>query len=478
MMVWLGLRFKEVGLTSRLLDEVAPLALAGAGAVIALISLGRLLFMRGIKPPARQDWRERREPVPPAVPRGSHFAAIAPMPAAVHNSAGPSETKARGSANLTSTASVSVVSDGTTGGPMPSTQVLQTLRAGAVIPAHPLALNSHREFDIPRMRALTRYYLAAGAQGLAVGVHTTQFGIRKPKHKLLRPVLETVIQIMQEHEQRSGKTLIKVAGICGNTDQAVAEAQLARDLGYDIGLLNLGAVPTDATDHELIQHCRSVANVIPLFGFYLNPAIGGRLLPFKFWVDFAGIRNVVAIKIATFNRYQTLDVMRAIAESGRALLPDNHSNNPIAIYTGNDDAIVSDLVGEWQFEVNGSPVTQRIVGGLLGHWACWTRAAVDTFDSLKQIGRNGSIPADTALLARQVTDMNGAIFDAANNFRGAIPGVLEVLHRQGLIHANVCLDPGETLSPGQAEEITRVMQAYPHLTDDAFVREHLSEWIE
>ncbi len=493
MMVWLGLRVKDVGISRQLFDEVAPLILAGLGGMVVLFGLVKLLFDRGINPPPRQDWRERTEPTPPAVPKGVNFASIAPTPAVITPPASPVSpappivappgvaAPAR-TGGPTPASSVAVSSAGD--GPMPSPLVLESLQAGAVIPAHPLALNSHREFDVRRMRTLSRYYLAAGAHGLAVGVHTTQFGIRKPKHNLLRPVLETVSQVMRSHETRTAKPLIKVAGICGNTSQAVAEAELARELGYDIGLLNLGAVPVEATDYELIQHCRSVANVIPLFGFYLNPAIGGRPLPFKFWRAFAEIGNVVAIKIAAFNRYQTLEVMRAVAEAGRSLTagtpgtPGNANANAIAIYTGNDDTIISDLVGDWRFDVNGVPVSQRIVGGLLGHWACWTRAAVDTFGSLKQIGRNGSIPADTALLARQVTDMNGAIFDAANNFRGAIPGVLDVLHRQGLIDNNLCLDPNESLSPGQAEEITRVIHAYPHLTDDAFVQEHLNEWIQ
>lgn len=484
MMVWLGLRVRQVGMVRQLLDDVAPLTLAGIGSIVAIFGFVKLLFGRGIKPPQRHDWRERTEPVPPAVPKGAHFASIAPTPAVITVTAPSQQGRSQASSAAAAksggptpaiTATVSFASEG----PMPSASVLESLQSGGVIPAHPLALNNHREFDVRRMRMLSNYYLAAGAHGLAVGVHTTQFGIRKPKHNLLRPVLETVSQVMRSHETSTAKPLIKVAGICGNTSQAVAEAELARELGYDIGLLNLGAVPADATDHELIQHCRSVANIIPLFGFYLNPAIGGRPLPFKFWRAFAEIRNVVAIKIAAFNRYQTLEVMRAVAEAGRALTPETAGHaNAIAIYTGNDDTIVSDLVGDWQFEVNGTLISQRIVGGLLGHWACWTRAAVDTFNSLKQIGRSGSIPVDTALLARQVTDMNGAIFDAANNFRGAIPGVLEVLLRQGLIHANVCLDPTETLSPGQSEEITRVMHAYPHLTDDAFVREHMSEWLD
>lgn len=482
LMAWLGMRVLEIGVHSDLLRPIEPVILAGIGALLTVFALFKLVFGRGIKPPERHHWRDRKEPVGPAVPKGMHFASIASKPAAPplpESSASPTARSfvrtEEGSFESTRHAATPPPSLGSA--PMPSNAVLAVLRDGAVIPAHPLALNSHREFDAHHTQVLSRYYLASGVQGLAVGVHTTQFGIRKPKHNLLRPVLELVAQEMVAHENRTHTTLIKVAGICGNTQQAVTEAQLAKELGYDIGLLNLASVPLDATDYELIQHCREVAKVMPVFGFYLSPSLGGRPLPYRFWRAFAEISNVVAIKVATFNRYQALDVMRAVAESGRALTThDGGSDNPIAMYTGNDDTIVEDLVGEWQFDVNGSTISQRIVGGLLGHWACWTRAAVDTFRALKNLSGNGSIPTDAALLARQVTDMNGAIFDAANNFRGAIPGVLEVLHRQGLIDSNLCLDPAESLSPGQAEEITRVCNAYPHLIDDAFVHDHLSEW--
>ena len=358
---------------------------------------------------------------------------------------------------------------------MPSAEVLAALRQGTVIPAHPLTLNQNRELDERRMRALTRYYLASGAGGVAVAVHTTQFDLRKPKHNLLKPVLRMVKSEVGAFEKASGQAMIKVAGICGDTRQAMTEATLARDLGFDAGLLNLSDVAPNATEFELMEHCKHVAHAIPIFGFYLQPAIGGRELPYSFWRMLAEIPNVIAIKIAAFNRYQTLDVMRAVADAGRAIGDDQ--SHPIAMYTGNDDNIVDDLLGEWTFDVNGRMVTHRIVGGLLGHWACWTRSSVDVFHSLKKVNQNGSIPMASVLLNRQVTDMNAAIFDAANTFKGCIPGIHEVLRRQGLLDNTLCLDGNLHLSPGQADEITRVCRAYPHLVDDEFVAQHRDEWL-
>ena len=334
--------------------------------------------------------------------------------------------------------------------PVPPDWVLIALRDGMVIPAHPLALTVARKLDERCQVALTRYYLAAGAGGVAVGVHTTQFAIREPKHGLLRPVL----QLAKDTVGKTNRVLI--AGICGATEQAVSEARFARDLGYHAGLLSLGALKT-ATDEELITHCRRIAHEIPLFGFYLQPAAGGRVLSRNFWHRFAGIPNVVAIKIAPFNRYQTLDVIGAVADAGRA--------GDIALYTGNDDSIVIDLI------------TQGIAGGLLGHWACWTRKAVELLNECKRVRTSKTIPASMLTLAAQITDCNAAFFDAANNYAGCIPGIHEVLRRQGLLEGIWCLEPHETLSPGQAEEITRIYGAYPHLNDDAFVAEHLSEWL-
>ena len=262
--------------------------------------------------------------------------------------------------------------------------------------------------------------------------------------------------------------LVRIAGVCGRTPQAVEEAATAQGLGYHAGLLSLSAMK-DAGDRQLIEHCRAVADVIPLVGFYLQPAVGGRVLPFAFWKKFCTIRNVVAIKVAPFNRYKTLDVVRAVAESGR---------DDIALYTGNDDNIVMDLVTPFRFRAGGRDVERRFAGGLLGHWSVWTRRAVELLETCQQVAARGrGVPADLVRLNTQVTDMNAAIFDAANGFAGCIAGVHEVLRRQGLLAGIWCLDPQETLSPGQGREIARVCAAYPHLTDDEFVREHADEWL-
>lgn len=331
-------------------------------------------------------------------------------------------------------------------------QWLEKLKKGVVIPAHPLALTAERKLDERRQRALTRYYKAAGSGGVAVGVHTTQFAIRDPKIALYKPVLELAM------EELRGSDLIKVAGVVGRTQQAVAEAEFARGCGYDAALLSLGAMREASTD-ELLDHVRAVAKVVPLFGFYLQPAVGGRLLPYEFWRGFAEIENVVAIKMAPFNRYQTLDVVRAVAESGR----------DIALYTGNDDNILVDLATPFCFGRH----TARIIGGLLGHWSVWTSRAVQ----LLERAHSGPIDAEYLTLASQVTDSNAALFDPQNNFAGCIAGLHEVLRRQGLLEGTWCLDPNECLSPGQAAEIDRIYRVYPHLTDDEFVAEHRDAWL-
>ena len=352
----------------------------------------------------------------------------------------------------------------------PTKDAASVLQRGVVIPAHPLALTSGRRLDERRQRALSRYYLAAGAGGLAVAVHTTQFAIRRPEIGLLRPVLELACEEMVRAEQERGEPVVRVAGIVGPTGQAIAEARHAHDLGYHIGLLSLAALP-DATDDDLIDHCRAVGEIIPLMGFYLQPAVGGRLLGRRFWARFAEIESVCAIKVAPFNRYQTMDVVRGVASSGRA--------DEIALYTGNDDNIVLDLLTEYRAPgPTGDLVSVRFRGGLLGHWAVWTRRAVELLERIHGINESGApIPPEILTLAAQVTDSNAAVFDAANGYAGVIAGVHEVLRRQGLLEGIWCLDPEETLSPGQAQELDRVCAAYPHLTDDDFVAEHLDEWL-
>jgi dihydrodipicolinate synthase/N-acetylneuraminate lyase len=335
---------------------------------------------------------------------------------------------------------------------------LKALRQGVVIPACPLALNAARKLDERRQRALVRYYSAAGAGGLAVGVHTTQFAIRDPKIGLFAPVLELVAE-----ELKRSNIAIRIGGICGPTTQAIREAELLKGLGYHGALLSLGALK-NSTEDELIEHCRCVAQTIPVIGFYLQPAAGGRLLSYAFWRRFAEIENVVAIKIAPFNRYQTIDVVRAVTESGRT---------DIVLYTGNDDNIVVDLLTPFRF---GS-VERRIVGGLLGHWAVWTHKAVRLLDECHRAVKKQEISETMLRRNIEVTDANAAFFDAANGFGGCIAGIHEVLRRQGLLEGIWCLDPNETLSRGQFGEIDRVYTAYPHLNDDAFVREHIHQWL-
>jgi len=336
--------------------------------------------------------------------------------------------------------------------------ILGPLRRGMVIPAHPLALTPARKLDERRQRALTRYYLDAGAGGIAVGVHTTQFAIRHPAVALLGPVLELAAETASEWEAKNGKRVVRVAGVIGRTRQAVREAETAAGLGYHLGLLGLGALAR-SSDGALISHARAVGAVIPLMGFYLQPAVGGRKLSYRFWRRFVELPSVVAIKIAPFNRYDTWDVVRAVVDAGRA--------GEIALYTGNDDNIVIDLLTTY-------PGGARMVGGLLGHWAFWTRRAVQL---LQKVHRKSIAPLRLCALAPEITDANGAIFDAANDFHGCIPGIHEILRRQGLLRGRWCLDPNEELSPGQAREIDRVCEAYPHLADDEFVRERLDGWL-
>jgi dihydrodipicolinate synthase/N-acetylneuraminate lyase len=346
-------------------------------------------------------------------------------------------------------------------------KVLQLLARGTVIPAHPLALNANRRLDERRQRALTRYYIAAGAGGLAVGVHTTQFAIREPHIGLFQPVLKLAAEEMERADRNRSVPLLRIGGICGKTSQAVREAGLLVDLRYHAGLLSVAALK-DATDSDLLAHCHSVAQVLPIVGFYLQPAVGGRVLSYRFWREFAEIENVVAIKIAPFNRYQTLEVVRAVAESGR----------DIALYTGNDDNIVMDLLTPYVFQRNGKTIERRIVGGLLGHWSVWTQKAAQLLEECHAAAQAQTV-ISAGLLRKsvEVTDSNAAFFDAANHFSGCIAGLHEVLRRQGLLEGIWCLDPKEILSPGQSEEISRVYAAYPHLSDDDFVRENLDSWL-
>ena len=344
--------------------------------------------------------------------------------------------------------------------------MLEQIRDGMVIPAMPLALDAQRRFAEKVQRRLTRYYLEAGAGGVAVGVHTTQFSIRDPGVDLFKPVLRSVSRAVDEWCEKNSKKVFKVAGICGRTSQARQEAIFANQEGFHAGLLSLSAFPSDDLD-TILNHCREIADHIPLVGFYLQPAVGGRVLSYDFWRKFAEIENVVAIKIAPFNRYQTLDVIRGVCDAGRS--------NEIALYTGNDDNIIIDLLTKYHVKTNGGVNEVQIVGGLLGHWAIWTRKAVELLKTIKKIKKSGlDIPENLLTLAAQVTDANSVVFDAANQFAGCIPGIHYVLYKQGLLPGLWCLDENETLSPGQKDEIERVTAAYPDQTDDEFVRAFLS----
>jgi len=344
---------------------------------------------------------------------------------------------------------------------------LETLRRGAVLPAHPLALDANRKLEARRQRALTRYYLDAGAGGVAVGVHTTQFAIREAG--LYRPVLELAMQTAREWTPVGGRRpLFMIAGLVGRTEQATREAEIARELGYHAGLLSLAAM-TGASEDELVAHCGAVADSLPLVGFYLQPAVGGIVLSPDFWRRFATIDNVVAIKIAPFNRYRTLDVIRGVVAA--------RAEERVTLYTGNDDHIVLDLLTPFALMREREPVTVRIRGGLLGQWSVWTMRAVEILQRVHDAVTAGVVPSELLALDAQMTDANAAVFDVAHDFAGCIAGCHEVLRRQGLLEGVWCLDPAEGLSPGQAAALDRVRADYPHLVDDDFVARHRDRWL-
>ncbi|WNQ10370.1 dihydrodipicolinate synthase family protein [Paenibacillus aurantius] len=343
---------------------------------------------------------------------------------------------------------------------------LRALHDGVVIPAHPLALNEDRTLDERSQRALSRYYIASGAGGVAVGVHSTQFEIRDPKINLFEKVLRLAAE--EVDKAQIDRPFLKVAGICGPTEQALAETETASGLGYDAGLLSMGGLG-DWTEAQILERTARIAEQIPVIGFYLQPSVGGKIFSFDFWKEFANIPGIVAIKMAPFNRYQTIDVVRAVCYSDR--------RDEIALYTGNDDNIVNDLLTVYRFQVNGEPVEKRIVGGLLGHWAVWTRKAVELLEEIKTARSAGKLDPEWLTRNVEVTDTNAAFFDPAHGFAGCIPGIHEVLRRQGLMKGTWCLNPHEELSPGQKEEIDRMYRDYPHLNDDEFVKAGLAEWL-
>ncbi len=353
--------------------------------------------------------------------------------------------------------------------PLLSEPVHRSLFDGVVIPALPLALTRERRFDERRQRALLRYYMDAGSGGVAVGVHSTQFEIRDPNIGLYEPVLSLAAEEMKAYETNVGRPLIKVAGVVGQTNQAVKEAELAASLGYDIALVSLSAFK-EGTNDQMIEHLNAVSDVMPIFGFYLQPSVGGRRLDYGFWRAAVEIENLVAIKTAPFNRYDTLDVLRAVTDGDR--------QDSLAMYTGNDDNILLDLLTPVRFSENENAPKIRFRGGLLGQWAVWTRQAVKDLEAIKKARTTGGeIPLSLLTRAQQLTDVNAAIFDAANSFAGCIPGIHEILRRQGLLEGLWTLNPNEVLSPGQSEALDRVYEAYPSLNDDTFVKENLDRWL-
>ena len=342
----------------------------------------------------------------------------------------------------------------------------EILKKGTVIPAHPLALNKNRELDRKHQQALTRYYIAAGVQGLAVGVHTTQFEIRD--YDLLEPVLKLVTTTLEEENKNDD--IVKIAGICGDIDQSIKEAKLAVAKGYDLGLLSMGNLKY-LTEKQLLFRTRRIGEIIPVFGFYLQPAVGGRYLSFEFWKDFCEIESVKAIKVAPFNRYETLKVVKAVCHCSRTA--------EITLYTGNDDNIVADLLTTFRFNVKGEYVKKEFAGGLLGQWAVWTKKNVELLKEIKEIKKkNKPVSPKLLTLGTEITEANSAIFDFDNNFKGCIPGIHEILRRQCLLEGRWCLNPEEKLSPGQLAKIDEVYKSYPHLNDDKFVERNLDKWLK
>ena len=348
-------------------------------------------------------------------------------------------------------------------------EILSTIRRGTVIPAVPLALDANRQFDEQRQRALIRYYIDSGVGGIAVGMHFTQFEIRDPGIDLFGPVLEVCNDEIDRYGASVGRRIIKIAGLSGGTESAVEQAHLSRDTGYDIAIASMASFE-GAMPQTMVHHVRRLADVMPMFGFYLLTGVGGIHLPYTFWRDVVEIENVIGIKIAPFDRYETIDVARALADSGR--------HEQVTLYTGNDDSIVYDLLTPFRFGDPDCATEVRIRGGLLGQWACWTRRAVELHERLLAIADHGeAITPDLLTLSAQITDANAALFDPQHGFSGSIPGVNEILRRQGLLEGNWTLKPDEVLSPGQMNEIDRVCRAYPHLTDDEFVADNLQRWL-
>ena len=346
-------------------------------------------------------------------------------------------------------------------------KALEILKKGTVIPATPLALNNDKSISISGLKLLMQYYLNCGVGGIATAVHTTQFEIRDPKFNLFEPVLKIVSSEIDKYEAKTGKVIVKVAGVCGKTEQAVAEAKLAKQYGYDAVLLSPGGL-NDMSEDYMVERTRAVAQIMPVIGFYLQTAVGGRVFSYNYWERVCATENVVAIKCASFNRYTSLDVVRAAALSERS--------NDITLYTGNDDNIVIDLLTRYSFDKNGEKVEKSFQGGLLGHWSVWTRKAVEIFEKVMAAKYGDTVPAELLTLAAEVTDTNSAFFDTAHGFKGCIAGLHEILRRQGLMENILCLSDKEVISEGQIDELDRVQKQYPHLNDDAFIKANIEQW--
>lgn len=346
-------------------------------------------------------------------------------------------------------------------------KALEILKRGTVIPATPLALDENRNFDEYSQRLLMKYYLNCGVGGIATAVHSTQFEIRDPEVQLFEPILKLVSDEIAHFENKTGKVIVKVSGVCGKTEQAVKEAEIAKKFGFDAVLLSPGGL-NDLTEDELIERTKAVAAVMPVIGFYLQTAVDGRHFSFNYWQALCEIPNVVAIKAAPFNRYMSLDVVRAAALSSRS--------DEITLYTGNDDNIVIDLLTTYKFDVDGKHYEKGFEGGLLGHWSVWTKCAVELFELCKKEKKKGQISAEMLSLANAVTDSNAVLFDGANGFAGCIPGLHYVLKKQGLMKSLNCINPDEKLSFGQIQEFERIYNMYPYLFDDNFVKENIEIW--
>jgi hypothetical protein len=344
-----------------------------------------------------------------------------------------------------------------------SANLQNRLRDGVVIPAHPLALDDEGAVDLRAQRALTRYYLAAGVHGVAVGVHTTQFELHED-----RGLLTEVWRLAATTADESGRAPVLVAGLTGDTADAVVEGQIAVEAGYEVALLCPWGM-ADVTEAAMVERARAVGEVLPTIGFYLQESVGGRRLGRDYWRRLFDLESVVAVKTAPFDRYRTNDVVQALLEHDRW--------DEVAVLTGNDDNIVHDLITPYRRQVCGQEREVRATGGLLGQWAVGARAAVDVVARVAQAMASGAVPTSILRSAAEFVDVNAAVFDVDHDFAGCVAGVNEVLRQQGLVPTVRCLGKRDILSPGQAEQIAQVRERYPNVLDEEFVATHRDDWL-